>query len=495
VASLDPAAPDASILDLYRAVGTALRQAIIRYRLAIGLELGLVAVWFILRTVFDVESGAYLAWTAIACAVAIVSPTSGLVILLATAPFFEPFSLSRALGMRHLLVTSLGISVGLRLVAGGWRLLPRSPALILGAVVGAITLAGVAHTVRDFDAAFGSHAAQMWLATIGGAMILLIVGAWVGRTGEARPLVAAAIACAVAAVLSIIELVRPGLVSQGVLSWIGLWKDFGARISGVIPAPNAVATMLMVPATVALAAVGHFRGVRRTAAALVAVPIAAATILTLSRSGIGALYLAAVVFIARRRRLAAVIVLAIGLVVAVGSVPLFIQLRAGGAGVFATQSPIEWLVGADQARVTAWAAGVRMWEASPIIGHGFLSYKMLADSYGDPRLGSPHNELLRLFAEEGLIGGLAGVAFVVLLLRELARRPGWIGAGLLAGAIGYWLAAMFNNPLLFIQVSAMAFVFAGYGLAAPVEGERPADAPAESPDEVPRSLTQLPLQG
>jgi hypothetical protein len=54
------------------------------------------------------------------------------------------------------------------------------------------------------------------------------------------------------------------------------------------------------------------------------------------------------------------------------------------------------------------------------------------------------------------------------MLVELARRPGWIGAGLLAGSIGYWLAAMFNNPLLFIQVSAIAFGFASYGIAAPV---------------------------
>jgi hypothetical protein len=30
---------------------------------------------------------------------------------------------------------------------------------------------------------------------------------------------------------------------------------------------------------------------------------------------------------------------------------------------------------------------------------------------------------------------------------------------------------MFNNPLLFIQVSATAFVFFGYGLAAPVPAE------------------------
>ena len=109
--------------------------------------------------------------------------------------------------------------------------------------------------------------------------------------------------------------------------------------------------------------------------------------------------------------------------------------------------------------------------------------KQLADAFGDTRLGSPHNEVLRLFAEEGLIGGIALIAFIVALFRELSRRPGWIGSGLLAGAIGYWLAAMFNNPLLFIQVSATSFVFFGYGLAAPVPAEEAIPPAATPPNE------------
>jgi O-antigen ligase len=483
VASIDPAAPDATVLDLYRAAWSGLRGGIVRYRLAIAIEVGMIALWFILRTGWSVESRPYLAWTVLACAIALVSPTSGLVLLVATAPFFEPVMLTRALGLRHILVAALGVSVALRLAAGGWRQLPRSPTLILGIVVALITIGGVAHTLRDFDPEFGTHAAQTWITNIGGAMILLIVGAWVARRGEARPLVVAAIACAVASVLSLMELFHPGLISNGAVSWIGFWKDFGARVTGIIPAPNAVATMLIVPATVSLAAVVQFHGRRRLAAMVVAIPIAAAAILTLSRSAIAALYITAVLFIARRRRRTAWIVLVVGIVLAVVSVPLFIQFRAAQQGVFETRTPIDWILGADEARITAWGAAIRMWADSPIIGHGFLAYKQLADAFGDTRLGSPHNEVLRLFAEEGLIGGIALIAFILVLFRELSRRPGWIGSGLLAGAIGYWLAAMFNNPLLFIQVSAMAFVFFGYGLAAPVPAEAAIPPTATPPDE------------
>jgi O-antigen ligase len=471
VASVDPSAPRASILDLYRATWNALRQAIARYHVAIAAEIGLVAAWFVLRSLVDVTSTYYIAWAIAACLVTVIAPTSGLVILVATVPFFEPHSVTRALGMRDLLVGALGISVAFRIAAGGWRQLPRSPALILGAVVAAITAAGVAHTAQVFGPDLGTHVAQEWLDTIGGAMILLIVGAWVARTGALRQLVAAAIACAVAAVLSLVELAQPGLISDGALSWIGFWKDFGVRVSGIIPAPNAVATMLVIPATAALAAAAHFHGVRRMAALTLALPMAVAAILTLSRTAIAAFYVAAVVFVGRRRPRAAVVMVVGGLILAVVSVPLFIEFRANRVGIFATQSPIEWLIGADQARITAWATSIRMWMDSPIIGHGFLSYKLVAESFGDPRLGSPHNEVLRLFAEEGVIGGIAMIAFIGSLLRGLARRPGWLGSGLLAGAIGYWLAAMFNNPLLFIQVSAMTFVFAGYGLTAPIDDE------------------------
>ena len=455
------------IRDLYRAVWDAVRGSVARRHLVIAAEITLVALWFVLRTRYGVESRPYLAWTVVAAVVALVSPTSGLVLLLATSPFYEPVSISRALGPRNILVGILGIGVILRLALGGWREIPRSRTLALGAVVAALTAVSAIHTLRDFDGVFGPHAVQMWLATIGGAMIVLLVAVWVARTGDVRPIVAAVIGCAIASVLSLIELAQPGSISRGSLAWIGLWKDFGARVTGIIPAPNAVATMLIVPACLALAATVQLRGRRRVAAIVATVPIAAAAVLTLSRSAIGGLYVTFVLFISRLRRRTAWVLLFVGVAVAVVSLPLFIQFRAGVQGVFETRSPLDWILGADEARVTAWGAAVRMWADAPLIGHGFLSYKALADMYGDVRLGSPHNEVLRLFAEEGLIGGVALIAFIISLVRELGRRRDWIGTGLLGGAISYWFAAMFNNPLLFIQVSAIAFGLLGFGLGRP----------------------------
>ena len=106
-----------------------------------------------------------------------------------------------------------------------------------------------------------------------------------------------------------------------------------------------------------------------------------------------------------------------------------------------------------------------MWHDEPIVGEGFLAYKQLADEHGDTALGSPHNEWLRLFAEEGTVTGIVGLAFVVSTLWWLSRRRDPVAGALLAGAAGYFLMASFNNPLLFTQISAVAFTGIGYGLA------------------------------
>nr|MCU0477126.1 hypothetical protein [Chloroflexota bacterium] len=96
---------------------------------------------------------------------------------------------------------------------------------------------------------------------------------------------------------------------------------------------------------------------------------------------------------------------------------------------------------------------------------GFSRYGSIADAYGDAALNSPHNEWLRLFAEGGIVVGLVGAAWIAVTVITLARVPGWVGAGALATALGWGVASTFNNPLLFIQVSTVAFTIMGTGLA------------------------------
>ena len=80
-----------------------------------------------------------------------------------------------------------------------------------------------------------------------------------------------------------------------------------------------------------------------------------------------------------------------------------------------------------------------------------------------------------------MIVGLVGLAFLLATGVTLARVPGWLGTGILAGFLGYVIAASFNNPLLFVRVSAVAFTIFGVGLALAERARAPGPAPAPGP--------------
>jgi O-antigen ligase len=123
------------------------------------------------------------------------------------------------------------------------------------------------------------------------------------------------------------------------------------------------------------------------------------------------------------------------------------------------------LIATDQQRLGAWAAAGRMFLDEPILGQGYRAYRQLSVQFGDPILNAPHNEWLRLFAENGIVVGLLGLAFAVATAARLARSPGWLGAGLFGSFLSLCIAASFNNLFLFNQVTIPAMVLAGTGVA------------------------------
>ena len=463
--AVDAQPASAGVADLYRAVWAWLRGETARRRLVIAVEVGFIAAWFLLRTRYDVEARPYLAWTIVTALVALVSPSSGLVILAATGPFYEPVTIGRDLGMRHLLVAVLGISVAVRLVLGGWRRMPWSPGVIFGIGVGVLTAIGVAVTFDRFDQDFAEHAARSWLSSVGGAMIVLVVAAWVARNGSRRAFVAALVAATAAGGLSLLDH-APGVVSAGPLAWVGFWKDFNGRLAGVVPSPNGMAALMIIPTSVLMfwAILGRGRLVWRLVAFAVAVMLVAGLYLTFSRAALLGLFIIVAVGAWRIRRVLGVAVVAAGIVGGIVLLPGYLQLRSESA-LEGTVTPGSILVASDALRFRAWDSAIKMWQDEPLTGQGFLAYRNLGPEFGDPVLGSPHNEWLRLFAEEGTLTGLIGLVFLVTTLIWLARVPDPIGGGLLAGTAGYFLMASFNNPFLFIQISVVAFTAIGFGLA------------------------------
>ena len=440
------------------------RQAIAGGRLAIAVEIVMVGVWFVLRTVGDVQGAPYVAWNVVAWAIALASPTSGLVILLATIPFYEPGEVSQSLGLRHLLIAVLGLAVALRVAAGGWRSIVWTAPLRVAIGLGAVTLLGVANTWRLFPQAWAWHSTHFWLAAVGGALILFWVGVWVAATGVRRHVLVVIVSATAAVTLALFELFVPGSITSSVVSWIGFWKGFPPRLSGPIASPNAMAALAVMPVCIltAVAVLGRRDvGIRLLAAAGAAV-LMVAMYVTYSRAALLALFALAVVVGWRLHRILGIVLLVTGIAGGLALLPAYLDLRAG-TGVSAVQ-PGTLLVATDTLRINAWGAAIAMWSDQPILGQGFLSYKQVADAFGDTVLSSPHNEWLRLFAEEGIVGGLLGLAFVATTLSWLSHGRGPLLTGIFAGAIGYFLMASFNNPLLYVQISAVVFPLISYAL-------------------------------
>ncbi len=463
--ALDPAAREASVPEPNRAAWNGLQEAVARYHLAIAVEGGMIVLWVLLRMSVDVESTLYITWVAVACAIAFISPTSGLVVLMGTAPFFELASLATGLGMRHMLVAALGISVAIRIAAGGWRSMNWTAPVRMAIALGAVAALGVLNTWRLFPSAWAAEARNFWLASIGGAMIVLVVGVWVANMGVRRHVVVVVVASTIAVSLALVELLAPGSVSTSPLAWIGYWeKDFHGRLTGPIASPNGMAALAVMPVCVmtAVAVLGRGLPLRLLATAGAAV-LFVAMYLTYSRAALLSLFGVVVVVAWRLHRLLGVAVLGAGIMAGVILLPTYLQLRAAGGSAGAAE-PGSLLVATDYQRINGWGSAVAMFRDEPLIGQGFLSYKQLADLYGDPILSSPHNEWLRLFAEEGVIGGFLGLAFVATTLSWLSHGRGVLAAGILAGTLGYLTMATFNNPFLFIEVSLVVYPLIAFAI-------------------------------
>jgi O-antigen ligase len=266
---------------------------------------------------------------------------------------------------------------------------------------------------------------------------------------------------------------------------------FGYRLSGIIPSPNGSASLIIVPATVLIAAAVLRRGPAwRLIAAGMAAVLVIALYFTYSRAALLGLFACAVIVVWRLRRTAGALLLAVGIVAGAIALPFYLQYRSQyvAEGTVATGAV---LVASDYDRLRAWQAAYSMWLDEPLIGHGFQSYRELHAAYGDPVLTAPHNEWLRFFAEGGILVGLLGVGWAATTLVALARTPGWLGAASFAAFAGWCIAATFNNPTLYVQVGVIVFIVAGTGLA--ILGGRRATSLGRAAGQVPRTQRSPPL--
>jgi O-antigen ligase len=429
----------------------------------VAFEVALIVILVIGRTV-DTSRPFLTAWTALLGALAVVSPGSALVVLVAFAPFSEWMGVD-GVGMKVLIIALIGIGLMLRLAFS-----MRRPSLVLpvrlAAVLFAATAISVLHTaIRIPDLA--SPAAFAWLAGIGGGLIVLSAAWAAAADGNVRPAVAAVVALVVAAAASLLDFLASGAVRESVFGWL-LRPDRLElpRVTGIIPAPNAVATVLLCALAVMVAILALGRGRPRFLLIPPVIVVAVTIVLTYSRTGLLGMFVIAVLVIAYRRPRAALAVLVAGLALSVVAIPAYMRFRAGALGL-GDVSDLAALLTGDVKRLEGWAAALRMWGDQPLTGFGFLSFKALALQYGTTYVTAPHNELLRFLAEGGIGVAVAFVAFVVVTVRALWRSASPLALGALGALVGLLLGGMFNNPFLYVQVMAPAFAIVGVALGRP----------------------------
>jgi hypothetical protein len=455
------------VIDFYNSVAGVAADLGRRYRIGLAVAIALVAAYVLLRSI-DANRTLLLAWTAVTVAVGVISPAHGLVILAAIAPFSEPLSFTRQLGVKPILICALAAGVGLRVAANVIRArrpgMPPVP-LLLAMLLALGTLASIYVSATTFGRSFAVIAIQLWVAGIGGGIAVLVVAYWVARTGNRWPFYVAVASATIGGIISLGDFIWPGSFRGLLVDWLLRPNPYGYRLSGIIPSPNGSASLIIVPAAVLVAAavLGRDRRWRALAFPLAGL-LVVALYFTYSRAALLGLFACAVILVWRIRRVAGALLLAVGIVGGAIALPFYLQYRSQ----YVTEgsvAPGGVLVASDFERLNGWRAASAMWLDQPLVGHGYQSYRELHAAYGDAVLGAPHNEWIRLFAEGGIVVGLVGLAWAAFTFRTLTRAPGWIGAGSFAAFTGWCVTATFNNPTGYVQVGVIVFTVVGTGLA------------------------------
>ena len=126
-------------------------------------------------------------------------------------------------------------------------------------------------------------------------LVVFVVAVWVARNGSLRPLVVTLAATTIASLLALADFVAGGGMRDGLLGWALVLPGAG-RLSEVIRSPTSTAALVMLPASVYLAAVvlAPDRRLRLVAAGLVA-PLLVAAYYTFNRAVFIVLWLEAVI--------------------------------------------------------------------------------------------------------------------------------------------------------------------------------------------------------
>jgi len=439
-------------------------------------------------------------WALTAAAVALRWPVGGALALAALGPFDDWRLPATDAGARAVLVAALvastafraGPLVGAAIRRNGLHAVLRdlsgydrwaAAAAILGSVVLIGTGLGVVHSALRFGPAFGVGSAALWATGPAIAFGVFLAGIWLGRAGERRIVFVAVAAVLMAIGVALIQRVAPQVLPPSPLGWLIVAPATGpqARLSGVTTSSIAMATMSLLPLAVAGAYLVHGIGRSRIVAALSMPALVGVVVMTLSRSALAVVALGAFLFAGRAGRRVAIATLVLGVLGALVLIPLYLDTRVEPTRLTSLEVLFaEFFTLGDAHRAAAWQAALKMGLDSPLIGQGFRSFMVLHAAYGEPLLQAPHDEWLRLFAEEGIVVAAAGIGFVLAALTCLWRDRTAVSLGAFGALLGWAFMATFNNPLNYAQVNIPIFLVAGTAIGLAIAPSRRPQVPSSS---------------
>jgi O-antigen ligase len=206
-----------------------------------------------------------------------------------------------------------------------------------------------------------------------------------------------------------------------------------------------------------------------------------ALFMTLSRGAVVTLLagISVVVFVRYRWRGAAVA--AVLLVTFLALYPTLVQWRLGDSTGFTAVQALQNLDESDRERAAAVLAGPQIWATAPIFGVGFGHYSFVSAQFsGNLSATAAHNWYVNVLAEEGLVGIVLWLGFVLSVAWVLRGRPlegRVLGSAVLAAFV---VASLFLEPVTSYQTAALPILVIVAVLAADWPSRR-AQAESQGP--------------
>jgi len=418
----------------------------------------------------------------VALLASVFSPATGLVVLAIVGPLKPPLIIPPP-GLPPTLVTAILIGCLGRLAIDRPRLRVGAPLFLAAGFMAYLFAQQLPDMVRLWAGPEGYRTVTLFIQLATGFGAALATALVMRDRPVGTMLVALGIGAGLAATLAIAVMAG---VSNPFLDNLVNPMQVRGRAIGPFLDPNYFGTFLATAAVMLLAS----WPLARTMLAKVALMGVVGVILlalatTLSRGAFVALGAGVLVLALSIGRRVAVLILVIGVAGAILAYPLFLEYRltevdgSAGLAAYAAQA------GSDDSRVYAAAAGIKLFESSPIFGIGLGLYRDSTIRIAGTPVGiESHNWYMNVLAEQGLVGFVLWMALLASLVLVLWRRGGLaqrVGltmlASLAAGSISLQTPASFQVSSVVAIGLTMALVARWDATAGDrAQGPRPAQS-------------------